>query len=140
MSKKKINNWDELQKARAEARLDAEVSLGNLRKSGGKLKKNVDDFAGIADVFRSFGSFSRSRKAAEGGASAGESGSEEQHILFMVLQQLGREKPNWRPVIFSILIWLVKSGYLVQVASMKKSDIYRLLLSVVRSLRNKLNA
>ncbi|TVR89098.1 MAG: hypothetical protein EA411_03115 [Saprospirales bacterium] len=139
MSKKKINNWDELQKARAEARLDAEVSLGYIRKSGGKLKENVNDFAGIAKLIRSLGSFSRSRKSSERGSSASESGTGGQHLVFMVLHQLSRKEPNWRPVIFTILIWLLQSGYLAQVASMKKSDVYRLLLKVVRSLRKKLN-
>lgn len=130
---KKIKSLKDLKFAKLEARLAAEQSLHDFKKSGDSIKAN---FEGVSSVVQSV-----ARIANLGGKEVSNLNQPHDSMMNLgitVASQFAYSKVRWRAVVIPLAIWLIKSGYIHELSQTKKSDIYGLMLKGVRNLRKSL--
>lgn len=133
---KKIKSLKDLKIAKLEARLAAEQSLHDFKKSGDSIKAN---FEGVSSVVQGISHIASSRE--KGGLEDSKLNLPHDSVMNLgisVASQFAYGKVRWRAVVIPLAIWLIKSGYIHELSQTKKSDIYGLMLKGVRNLRKSL--
>lgn len=141
--RKKINDLKDLEIARLEAKLKASESLRLAKEAGSDIK---EDFNSIAAVGRTVSKFIRPSASdtlknptifSPNRVSKEEIPWNELGIdVFYEIKQRG---VKWQSVIIPVGIWLMRNGYLDQIISTKKSDVYAVLLGLVKKARDNKN-
>jgi len=140
---KQINNISDLKAARAEAALKAEKARSGLTTEKEQLREDFEGLKSISAGIRSAISiFSGTSGNSSNIQTQNKHKGEDQflNLLIGLLSGLGKRKIDWRPILISIFIWLLKNGYFEKLVSLRKSEVYALLLTFVRNLREKLKS
>ena len=141
--KSKINNLSDLKAARLEAKLRAEKSRNLLQSQKDDLKDDLEGISSLASGVKSAAALFSGPKKSGGfvsdASSPTHSNDDMANLLMGIASGLSARKIDWRPLIFSIVLWSIKSGYLEKLVTVKKSDVYALLLTAVRDVRKRIN-
>lgn len=140
----KIKNPKDLQIARLEAKLRAEQSLATIKKSSSSVKGNVTDAIALSASLKGLlgslgGSFTSWFDSSRDSSSSDNSNVTSAFGLGTAIAgDIAKNGAKWKPLLLTILIWLIKSGYLNDLSRLKKSDVYWIALQKVRQLRKSL--
>lgn len=141
----KIKNPKDLQIARLEAKLRAEQSLATIKKSSSSVKSNVTDAIALSASLKGLlGSLGGSFTSWFDSSRDSSSSSDNSNVTSAfglgtaIAGDIAKNGAKWKPLLLTIFIWLIKSGYLNDLSRLKKSDVYWIALQKVRQLRKTL--
>jgi len=140
---KKINDLKDLEIARLEAKLKASEALLLAKEAGSEIREDFNSFAAVGRTVGKFIRPSAKVNNQKGSSISGNKLSRDgipwDELGLDVFWQLRKSGVKWQSVIVPIGIWLMKNGYFDQIVSSKKSDIYAVLLGIVKKARGNKN-